>query len=208
MALITTHIRFALDLADRFAISDMDAYISGTVYPDSRWISGIDRELTHHERFRSPDFPTSDFTRGWQIHCVCDEIQNQLFAAQFPEQIPSSPEQRWVELSVAKLVQDMNDLQQFDLRAGLSHLDHVVNPNGEDIMLVQSFYRIIRQAYHHHGVPTPQAYKQLWLDVGLSEALANQIIRDLKTQLQNLPWVTSVHSTYDKMIAIAGNQTL
>lgn len=41
MALEGTHIRFALDVGDKYNIKDLGKYISGTLYPDSRYITGI-----------------------------------------------------------------------------------------------------------------------------------------------------------------------
>jgi hypothetical protein len=47
MALEATHIRFALDLKDTYGVNDVHAFVSGAVYPDSRYVMGIDRIATH-----------------------------------------------------------------------------------------------------------------------------------------------------------------
>ncbi len=199
MALIMTHIRFAMDLADRFPIKEMAHYISGTVYPDSRWVSRIDRELTHHEQFKALDFPFNDFTKGWQVHCICDHVQNDIFEDCFPEVNSLTPEERWVQLSVAKIIQDMADLQQFNLEEQLAHLDYVINPNKEDIHRVKTFYNVIRETYHNRSVPTIQDYKQFWLDVGLSEILVEKIVQGLELRLRNPESVRLIEATYEKM---------
>ena len=49
MSLQITHIRFALDLHKELNITSLDQYISGTIYPDSRYMTGIDRSLTHSD---------------------------------------------------------------------------------------------------------------------------------------------------------------
>lgn len=208
MALIMTHVRFALDMAERFSIQDMQRYISGTVYPDSRWVSGIDRALTHNARFRAPDFPTDDFTRGWQVHCVCDHVQNEIFEALFPQFLELPREEKWVRMSVAKLIQDMNDLQHFDLDRHLKQVTAVHNPNGEDIHLVSTFYEIIRRTYGHLRVPTPEEYRQLWLDVGLSEKLADGIIDQLHICLQNGRDVRRIEQVYPELCDQANRITL
>ena len=84
MALPATHIRFALDLAHRFPIEKMARYISGTLYPDSRWLTGVDRLKSHAERYLEPDFPSSEYTHGIHIHCVCDVVQSHVFEEGLP----------------------------------------------------------------------------------------------------------------------------
>ena len=51
MALEATHMRFALDLKNKYQVRNIKKYIVGTIYPDSRYLSGIDRTLTHSENF-------------------------------------------------------------------------------------------------------------------------------------------------------------
>lgn len=41
MPLEATHIRFALDLLNKYKIKNIDQYIAGAVYPDSHYITGI-----------------------------------------------------------------------------------------------------------------------------------------------------------------------
>ena len=57
MALEATHIRFAFDLKDVYDVSDIDAFVSGSIYPDSRYVTGIDRLATHPEGYlNDPEF--------------------------------------------------------------------------------------------------------------------------------------------------------
>jgi hypothetical protein len=109
MALPATHIRFAAAIADRFGMSDSNAYYSGTLYPDSRWVSGVARNKTHDQRFLSPDFPSDDFTRGWHVHCVCDRIQAEIHDEILGDLSMMTVNARWVRLSAAKVVQDIAD---------------------------------------------------------------------------------------------------
>jgi len=203
MALIMTHIRFALDMAKQFNIACLEHYISGTVYPDSRWVSGIERELTHDIRFQSPDFPTDDFTRGWQVHCICDQVQTVCFENHFPELQALPREDRWIRMSAVKLLQDMYDLQAFDFNQQASALSHIRNPNGEEITLVKSFYNIILKTYRDGQVPAPEQYRQLWLDVGLAGSLADRIIQELDDLLLNPESCRLIESSFDEMIVAA-----
>jgi len=106
MALPATHIRFALDLVHRFPIDNTAQYISGTLYPDSRWLTGVDRLKSHTDRYLEADFPDSEYTYGIHIHCVCDMVQAQVFEESLPGLQGLEDQARWLYLSAAKMIQD------------------------------------------------------------------------------------------------------
>jgi hypothetical protein len=106
MALPATHIRFALDLVHRFPIENTARYISGTLYPDSRRLTGVDRLKSHASRYLEPDFPDSEYTYGIHIHCVCDLVQSQVFEERLPGLQGLEDQARWLYLSAAKMIQD------------------------------------------------------------------------------------------------------
>jgi hypothetical protein len=105
MALPATHLRFAADLTDQLVVSDWSAHLSGTLYPDSRWVTGVDRHQTHDARFLDPAFATDDFSLGWHIHCVCDQIQGDIHAEILGDLESLTPDARWVRMSAAKIIQ-------------------------------------------------------------------------------------------------------
>lgn len=41
MALEATHLRFALDLLPKLEVKDINDYLAGSIYPDSRYTTGI-----------------------------------------------------------------------------------------------------------------------------------------------------------------------
>ncbi|MFH1835317.1 MAG: hypothetical protein ABH851_03910 [Methanobacteriota archaeon] len=47
MALELTHVLFARDLKDKLNVQNEAEYYAGTVYPDSRYTTGIQRDKTH-----------------------------------------------------------------------------------------------------------------------------------------------------------------
>ncbi|MEK7102418.1 MAG: hypothetical protein AAB912_02170, partial [Patescibacteria group bacterium] len=85
MPLEATHIKFALDVQDKYSVQDVGKYLSGTIYPDSRYVTKIDRALTHGDYLLSPDFAIDDFKRGWATHFVCDKLFNKITDKNFPE---------------------------------------------------------------------------------------------------------------------------
>ncbi len=78
MSLIATHIRFAINLKDIYHVQDIEKYIAGTVYPNSRYVTKIDRKLTHNNNILRPTFTKDDFKKGWQVHQICDIVQNKI----------------------------------------------------------------------------------------------------------------------------------
>ena len=156
MAQIVTHIRFALDLADDFVVTDMNRYLSGTIYPDSRYLTRVERQLTHPEDFLSKDFfLQNDFNKGWFVHLLCDHVQNEIIRDQLPnvcsgEVVQYSDE--WFRLTAVKLLQNISDAHACELKKYLACFDHVENPNGESIDLLLQYYRLFKTTFIEHAV--------------------------------------------------------
>jgi len=141
MALEGTHMRFAFDVKNRNAVKNEAEYIQGTVYPDSRYVSKINRDLTHSNNFLKPDFVTNDFKAGWQVHLLCDKIQRRIFHENIPGfdkfTHEGYEENQWIHFTAAKIIADMKDVQSFDIQSTLKYLNSNYCPNGEDISSIQ-----------------------------------------------------------------------
>lgn len=200
MALPGTHLRFALDVAGHYPVHTMAHYLSGTIYPDSRWITGVHRETTHGERFLRKDFPDSDFTCGWHVHCLCDAVQKPIYGRLLTDGGNQNEDQRWIRDSAAKIVQDMRDITLFNLKAHLPALDFAKAPSGEDIEMVRRFNSIVRNAYSVENGPSLEDYRHLWLNVGLSPALAADVISATDQMMSDSSFVGTIESAYDEMV--------
>ncbi|MBX4191191.1 MAG: hypothetical protein KW804_00085 [Candidatus Doudnabacteria bacterium] len=150
MALQGTHIRFALDMKDKYQAVDLAKYLSGTIYPDSRYPLGTDRNLTHPDDFYEWQVSQlSDFKKGWYVHLLYDRIQYKIitqdilsiegFAPQFSDD--------WVKLSAIKTLQDLDDVQKFDIRSFTELLNYVENPNNENLDQLKDYNRSIADTY-------------------------------------------------------------
>ena len=201
MALAATHIRLALDMADRYPVKHFPQFISGTIYPDSRWLTGINRNLTHGDRFLQKDFVRSDFTYGWHVHCLVDHVQARLYKMLFPDAEAMDRQQRWILLSAAKVIQDRHDLDKFDLQGGIALLNYAEAPAGEDIQLVRAFNRIIRETYKDRDKDHLPDYYTLWTGVGLEGIVAGKVMAQVKTLLSNTRLVSKIESTYAQIVA-------
>ncbi len=200
MALIPTHLRFALDVAGYHSNPELKPYLSGTIYPDSRWTTGIDRTLTHHSRFLDPAFPADNFTLGWHIHCVCDSLQNEIHAPLLEHLIDVQSGNSWILQSVAKVIQDMNDLQQFDLKSAFRTADLIQNPNGENQETVEAFYEIISGTYENGNPPTPFEYGVMWRKVGLDEETTGKLLENLNHLLIDDVFVGNIENSYNAVL--------
>ncbi|HLD81917.1 MAG TPA: hypothetical protein VJA22_01770, partial [Patescibacteria group bacterium] len=191
MALEATHIRFAVDLKDLLKISNMDHYISGTVYPDSRYVTGVDRRLTHQETLIDPYLVGNDFEKGWAVHLICDDIQWMLLKESFPEveatdtgigtYVPegdAGTTQRfdpWCYRTAVKIIQDVLDCKEFDVERYLTHLNYVDNPRSEDIVLVARYNRILSSLYSGPERFLITSRFMFWNDLALTGELLPQV---------------------------------
>jgi hypothetical protein len=168
MALPATHIRFALDLVRLLPVAAREAYLAGTMYPDSRWLTGLGRAATHADRHLQRRFTTSDFRWGWHVHCRCDQIQATLMQENFPELARFDEERRWVYSSALKMLQDECDLLMVDMARALTGLTAVETPNNEDPKQINAYYEGVRRIYAGKSRLSPRNYRRLWQMVGLS----------------------------------------
>lgn len=200
MALEATHMRFALDLKDEYKVRDPEKYIVGTVYPDSRYITGINRELTHHEDFMRPEFAEDDFKKGWQVHQICDFIQNSIRKELFPECVSEDGEENFALFSAMKVVQDMNDLKFFDLQGCLQYLDYVYNPHGENMESLKEYNQIILDLYKNKKETTVEDNYKMWKALGISKERSDKIKEKVEEFLQDEDLTKRIQAIYDKML--------
>lgn len=152
MPLPGTHLKFALDLRDKYHVNDLSKYLSGTIYPDSRYLSGIDYGSTHGERFVFADFMVDDFRKGWAVHYVCDKLFHEISDKIFPDYFGDSSNVElgsdwWVAKTSLKVVLDLGITEKFNLNPYLFALDYADNPNGESLDKVEQFNSLTKNLY-------------------------------------------------------------
>lgn len=202
MALEATHIRFALDVIDEYNVCDIKKYISGAIYPDSRYVSKINRNLTHGKEILMPEFATDDFRKGWQVHQICDDIQNKKRLELFPELFVNfkEGETEYIVASAIKIIQDMNDFKGFDAQIYLKCLDYVCNPNAEKIDDVIKFNQLMKGLYENKKEIMIENYNDMWIALGVGEELADRVISKTREYLNNPELVVRIQLVYDEMI--------
>ncbi|MEK9155026.1 MAG: hypothetical protein AAB839_00070 [Patescibacteria group bacterium] len=152
MALEATHVRFALALRSKLGIQDLVAYCSGAVYPDTRYVTGIDRAVTH-----GPDCPhdpfvegLTDFERGWASHLLYDRYEGERIRELMMPSVGSVERstRAWIEMSAMKVVEDMLSVPK--MGEDFQHLRSLaldVAPRGENIDLIRRHFSITADLY-------------------------------------------------------------
>ncbi len=179
MALEATHIRFALDLKDKYQIKDIKKYISGVVYPDSRYITGIDRELTHPTDYTDWLWSeTDDFRKGWFVHLLTDQIQSRVTREKLPQVFEGSYGQGsdvWIKHSAIKILLDLDDVKKFDIKEYLPYLNYVENPNGEDLKKLKKYNQIFVKMYAEPERINVKTSCKMWRDFGVGSDLVEKV---------------------------------
>ncbi|MCX6806647.1 MAG: hypothetical protein NT135_00775 [Candidatus Berkelbacteria bacterium] len=209
MSLQATHIRFALDVKDKYQVKDIKKYICGTVYPDSRYTTKIDRTLTHNGDILLPAFAKDDFKKGWQVHQICDILQNYIFSKNIPLLVKYSiktwEEPKWLSFTASKIIQDMADMQSFDIQKILVNLNYTYNPNSENIADVKKSNQIIINLYKDKKTTSSDDYYHMWLDVGMDKEKASKLKAKAKEFLKDKQLVSQIQSCYDKILKLYNN---
>ncbi len=207
MALEATHMRLALDVQEKYQVQDLQKYIVGTIYPDSRYVSGIDRTMTHSEEFLQPEFAKDDFHKGWQVHQLVDTVQTKIIKGYFSEMMPefiktgNFTSGEWEFFTAVKIVQDMEDMQKFDLQKCVEYLEnYVFNPNGEDIEDVRKYNQIMIDLYKNKKKISIEDGCKMWKALGIDNGNRRRMKNQTEKILENKNMVDKINTIYDEML--------
>lgn len=148
MPLQATHIRFSLAIKDDLRVSDTEKYVAGAIYPDTRYLSGVNRKLSHDPGYFAGRKDPSDFEKGWLSHIIADAAFYELVEAKFGDLILYEDyERQALVLSAIKIIQDMADFRAFDIRPFVGYLDYYELHFHEDERKVIEYAGIIKKMY-------------------------------------------------------------
>jgi|WetSurMetagenome_2_1015567.scaffolds.fasta_scaffold103610_1 hypothetical protein len=153
MPLQASHIKFALEIKDDLKVKDLSKYITGAVYPDSRYVTKIDRLLTHDKGLIDKDFiGDDDFRKGWIAHVISDKAYYRRIKAMFPEESRDEDE-KWYELNTAiKVIGDIRAAAQIGIAKYLPLIAEMGAPNGEDESLIEKHQAVMKDLYGHEDL--------------------------------------------------------
>jgi hypothetical protein len=203
MALEATHMRFALDLKDKYQAQDLKKYLAGAVYPDSRYITGLGRNITHRDGLLNPNLPVGDFKSGWQTHVIYDFTQYKILHEQISELnnlLRTDGDEKWfIYFTAVKVIEDMANMQAFDIKMALGCLVYVENPNSEDLEQIKKYHQIIIDLYQNKKVTTVEDNYKMWLAFGVSKDLCEKVKEKTEELLKDKILVEKIRACY-KMV--------
>jgi hypothetical protein len=171
MSLEATHLRFSLALCADLGAGDMEKYYAGTLYPDTRYTTGLNRRLTHNFSDFLASEPPDDFRKGWLSHLLADRIFKEMLEDKFPDLVLTEDSaQRWAAINGIKIIQDQQDAGAFDLQELLPHLDYYELHFREDERQVIRFHELVRSIYGGKSRITVEDYIPFWKELGVTPA--------------------------------------
>lgn len=204
MAFEATHIRFALDLAARLKIQDISAYLSGSIYPDSRYATGISRNITHGGKAPQDPFVKGldDFHKGWATHLLYDELGIEKY-----KNLSPTPNIKiegfgdlWVFTTAEKLIEDMECFKALGKQRGL--IQDIQPPevlNNENKEHLNKYYADIKQLYTKS--PTLSGYYNLMTKWHIPDQVANAVY-DLTESFQKNPsMIEQINDIYQEIVS-------
>lgn len=208
MPLEATHIKFALDNQDKYHVQDLSKYLSGSVYPDSRYITKISRELTHNDNLLLPDFGVDDFKKGWANHFLCDKLWNQVIDNNFPEIFENEKSrgwgsEHWIKNTALKNILDLEALKMFDIKNYLPLLIDTFCPNGEPVEQIKEYYKMIRELYGVAREVTIDDLKRMWVRLGIGDELAKKVTEKSEEFAGNPELVKKIRLQYEVMLSVS-----
>ncbi len=148
MSFQATHLYFANQVKKILNIQDLTRYFSGTLYPDSRYITDVDRTKTHANARINPvkiNNLTDDFYKGWQVHLWYDKLGlPKLFKMATGLTYKQGEMEQinyWIPVTGAKLVEDLYWWEKTDWPKILPYLKFATNPNQENPEILQKWYQ-------------------------------------------------------------------
>ncbi len=204
MSLAATHIRFALDIKNEYKIKNINEYLSGAIYPDSRYVTKINRELIHYNELLDLNFCKSDFKKGWQIHFLCDATNNKITDNSFPELYENKYngycEERWITSTAIKIIRDIKDFKKININDYLGMFDIIKTPNGEKFDDVKQYNNVIKKIYSKKTELSINDACEGWLALGVEKNLVDKIKTTTETLCQNKEIIKRIDALYNKII--------
>lgn len=207
MAMELTHVRFARDLKDRLKIEDESAYYAGTIYPDSRYMTKINRNLTHAGE--SPQDPfaqgLTDFEKGWATHLLYDRLAHPQYVqlSPWPDEKTQPGNQVWQFVSAAKVVEDLQSYEAMGGNVGMIlNIDFQQRPNDEDPTIMHAYAQIQKTLYQQP--PTLEHYRNFWVTLSSNTLVIDGVMKHVQEIRANEQMCDKICDIYQQVQSIVG----
>ena len=199
MAMQATHVRFAVALEDRLDVTNSHAYYSGAVYPDSRYITGVSREVTHEGSVPADPYEPglTDFQKGWATHLQYDLLANPITMQMFGYSIEQDIYQdAWIYPTAVKYIEDMKSARLLEEQMQHVFIDRA--PEGEHLSALEKWYEALRNMY----VTAPSSVADY---AAINTALPVAVVEKLHVAVEELrsdvAMVQRIEGIFDKVLA-------
>ncbi|MFA6897651.1 MAG: hypothetical protein WCQ96_05210 [Patescibacteria group bacterium] len=169
MSLEATHLRFSLAIKKDLGVIDLEKFTAGVIYPDSRYVTGIQRSLTHDLDYFVDRKNLSDFQKGWLSHIIGDKIFEEVMEDKFGDMILfDEVGERWPVITAIKIIQDLEDFISFDIQSIIDYLDYYEIHFREDERKVIAYSDIIKNLYKGKTKLTVEDCLLMWEKLGMN----------------------------------------
>lgn len=204
MSLAATHLHFAISIKNKYSPSDLSKYLSGAMYPDSRYVSGVERKLTHNpEIIDIAKNSNDDFLSGWATHLICDKINRSITNSNFAGiMLDAENNVDWIKATAIKVCQDMYVLSKFNVHEYLPYLNYVQSKFGENIDFLTKNNQIVIDLYSKEHLELND-YVGSFMALGISEEKAKQIVVQAEKFMQDTVLFDQIKNAYDKSVELS-----
>jgi len=201
MSLQATHLRFSLSIKDDLGVSDMEKYVAGSIYPDTRYLSGVSRKLTHNLDYFAGKKDLGDFEKGWLSHIVADLAFYEIVEEKFGDLILYEDyEQQVLVMAAIKIVQDMEDFSSFDIQPVIDHLDYFETRFHEDERKVSEYNGIIKHLYKGKAKIAAEDYLEMRRRMGRTAENNAQVKKKLIELHRDDTLIENIKSNFEDMM--------
>lgn len=207
MSLEATHLRFSLAIKDDLRILDVEKYVAGVIYPDTRYLSGIKRGLTHDLAYFDSSKDLTDFQKGWLSHIIGDRIFKEVTEEKFGDWVLFEEyEARWPVINAIKIIQDIEDFQRFDIQSVLPYLDYYELHFREDERKVVEYNHIIQAMYRDKAKLTVEDCLWLWEKLGMTGAEIARLRKKIIELYEEEGLVEKIQGNFEEGMELYGEK--
>lgn len=208
MPLQASHLKFALDLKDYFKPDDVSLYLAGAIYPDSRYVSGIDRKATHNYDFWLAKFwQGDDFKKGWASHTVCDKAYTKGIRKIFPAWNDFAEGWVVIENTAVKIIGDMISLKGLNIKGKLDIIGSMPSPNNESKEKMVEHLQVIGRCYQNGDKAAIDDYAEI-MERYLGNEIGKKIIVQAKIFAADKKISAEIEKFFSEGIKIAATDLL
>ncbi len=197
MPLQASHIKFALEIKDDLQVRDLGKYLTGAVYPDSRYFTKIDRSLTHGKDLIDKNFiGGDDFRKGWIAHLISDKAYYREVKPLFLGEL-NELEEKWLALNTAiKVIGDIRNAAEIEIGKYLPLIGAMGNPNSEDKELIEKHLAAMQKLYEHQDL-RPEYYKTMFYEEKILSKLTKNIFKNVAELEQDKRKMSLINDLFD-----------